>query len=215
MRSSSRHSTVVSLVDSKRSSAGINCILNLALCHKIKPISIEVGDKLDNSDHNILYCTLPLQLITKHTPKNSPVHYQYRDYRNADWEFLPTLLRSSDWDEYFTNDNLEVTLDTFYKTVSSVSDTIAPLKSALRTPTLFTDRKTRLKLRKLKRKFYLYKEFSALHQIHETFKNLEQRHKMKAQFEENKALGGTSKTQELCKILQRKKIMLVNWSMKV
>nr|CAH8820128.1 unnamed protein product [Trichobilharzia regenti] len=181
-----------------------NNILDLILCHKIEPISIEVRDKLDNSDHNILYCTLPLQLTTKHTPKSSPVYYQYRDYRNADWEFLPMLLRSSDWGEYFTNNNLEVILNTFYKTISSVRDTIAPLKSALKTPTLFIDRKTRIKLRKLKRRFYLYKEFNALHLIHEIFKNLDERHKMKAQVEENKALEGTSKTQELCKILQKR-----------
>nr|CAH8821176.1 unnamed protein product [Trichobilharzia regenti] len=56
----------------------------------------------------------------------------------------------------------------------------------------------------MKRTFYLYKKFSALHQIHETFKNLEGRHKMKAPPEENKAIRGTSKTQELCEILQKR-----------
>ena len=152
-----------------------------------------MGDKLDNSDHNILYCTLPLRLTTKYTPKNSPVHYQYRDYKNADWELLSDLLRSSDWEEYFINSNLEISLEILYKTTGSARDTIAPLKSALKTLTPFIDRKTRLKLKKLKRKYYILKEFNALNQIHETLKLLEERHKMMSQLEENKALGGKSK----------------------
>ncbi|CAI2726366.1 unnamed protein product [Schistosoma spindalis] len=178
-------------------------ILDLIFCHNVTPTSIVVGEKFHNSDHKIVLCTLPI-LAMCNKLKTINTRFQYRDYANADWENFQFLIKHSDWSSFFTSDNLLETLEIFNTTIRSALDTTIPFKIAFKTTTPYINQKTRSKLRKLKRTYYISKDFSALHQIYSVLDGVQSQHDKHKQAEEHTALTAASKTHALCRLLAKR-----------
>ncbi|CAH8481634.1 unnamed protein product [Schistosoma intercalatum] len=178
-------------------------ILDLIFCHGVTPTSMVVSEKFHNSDHKIVLCTLPILAICNKL-KTLKTRFQYRDYANADWENFRFLIKHSDWGSFFTSNNLLETLEIFNITTKSALDTTIPSKIGFKTVTPYINQKTRSKLRKLKRMYYISKDFSALHQIYSVLDGVQSQHNKHKQVDERTALAAASKAQALCRLLTKR-----------
>ncbi|CAH8292204.1 unnamed protein product [Schistosoma rodhaini] len=178
-------------------------ILDLIFCHNVTPASMVVGEKFHNSDHKIVFCTLPI-LAKRKKLKTLNTCFQYRDYTNADWSNFRFLIKHSDWNTFFTSDNLLETLEIFNTTTKSALDTTIPSKIAFKTIAPYINQKAKSKLRKLRKTYFTSKDFSALHQVYSVLEGVQSHHNKNKQTEERTALTAASKVQNLCRLLEKR-----------
>ncbi|VDP81002.1 unnamed protein product, partial [Schistosoma mattheei] len=73
-------------------------ILDLTFSRDAIPLSVKVYEEFESSDHKIVVCAFLI-----YPSYNRPIQNtcQYSDYKHADWDLLHSLIKLSDWDNFF------------------------------------------------------------------------------------------------------------------
>ncbi|CAI2727681.1 unnamed protein product [Schistosoma spindalis] len=178
-------------------------ILDLIFSRDIIPLSVKVYDEFESSDHKTVVCSLPI-----YPSSIRPIQKtcQYRDFKHADWDLLHSLIKLSDWDNFFSCTNLIDTIDEFYLIVNSCLDSSVPLKTYrfIKPYELYIPAKYRNKLRRLQNRFFKSNDFTAAAQTTIIFNQIKETHRLKAINEEILALNSNSKIQNLTLLLNKR-----------
>ena len=166
--------------------------LDLIFSRDIIPLSVQVYNEFESSDHRMVACALPI-----YPSYNRPIQRtcNYRDYKHADWDLLRSLIKLSDWDEFFSCNSLTDAINIFYLIVNSCLDSCAPIKiyRISKHHELYIPAKYRNKLRRLKKRYFKSNDFTAVTQITIIFNQIKEKHRLKAINEGLLALSTSSK----------------------
>ena len=177
--------------------------LDLIFSRDTIPLSVQVYNEFESSDHRMVACALPI-----YPSYNRPIQRtcNYRDYKHADWDLLRSLIKLSDWDEFFSCNSLTDAINIFYLIVNSCLDSCAPIKTyrISKHYELYIPAKYRNKLRRLKKRYFKSNDFTAVTQITIIFNQIKEKHRLKAINEELLALRTSSKVQNLIHLYNKR-----------
>ncbi|VDO93781.1 unnamed protein product [Schistosoma mattheei] len=170
-------------------------ILDLIFSRDVIPLSVKVYDEFESSDHKIVVCALPIYPSYNRSIQKT---CQYRDYEHADWDLLHSLVKLSDWGNFFSCNSLIDAIDEFYVIINSCLDSCVPLKTYRfsKPYELYIPARYRNKLKRLQNRYFKSNDFTAAAQI-TIFNQIKEEHRSKAINEELLELNTNSKVQNI------------------
>ena len=117
----------------------------------------------------MIKCSLDIQKLTYYVNART-----YTDFNSIDWATFAANIRTLDWEEFFTTNDLDLTLNIIYKPFQSLLNHYPKTKTfTCQKNNNWLPNKLKRHLRKLERSYHRLPTFSALINLQNAHKNVE------------------------------------------